>query len=83
MIDKVLAAVFFPCFLVIFFSRVTFNQVVGLILSVALIVASVYKGYTHTWLLFLIDAASLTIGFYFANIMLHKQKKKQRERRLK
>ncbi|GIN85348.1 hypothetical protein J6TS2_17340 [Heyndrickxia sporothermodurans] len=79
MIDKILAAIFLPGLLVIFFTRVTYNHIVGLILTVALIVASVYKGYTHTWILFIIDAASLTIGFYYANRMVNRNKRKNKE----
>ncbi|KYC62965.1 CsbA family protein [Heyndrickxia coagulans] len=77
MIVQLVVAAVFPCFLVIFFSRVTFNQVIGLILTVALIVASVYKGYTRTWPVYIVDAASLTIGFYFANTMIRKAKMKK------
>ncbi|GER65962.1 protein CsbA [Weizmannia acidilactici] len=77
MIIQLFAAAFFPCFLVIFFTRVTFNQLIGLVLTVALIVASVYKGYTRTWPVYIMDAASLTIGFYFANTMIQREKKKK------
>ncbi|MCM3238281.1 CsbA family protein [Heyndrickxia oleronia] len=76
MLDKIIAAIFLPGILVVFFTRVTYNHFVGLILTVALIVASVYKGYTHTWALFIIDAASLTIGFYYANKMVNRNKNK-------
>ncbi|WP_100332320.1 CsbA family protein [Bacillus xiapuensis] len=70
MIDKMILAIFLPGLLVVFFSRVTFNQYLGLVLTVALIAASAYKGYTHTWLLIVIDAASLTIGFWLSNRMI-------------
>ncbi|QQZ10342.1 CsbA family protein [Heyndrickxia vini] len=76
-LDKILAAIFLPGILVVFFTRVTYNHIVGLLLTVALIVASVYKGYTHTWPLFIIDAASLTIGFYYANRMVNRNKKRK------
>jgi general stress protein CsbA len=76
MLGKIIAAIFLPGILVVFFTRVTYSQIVGLILTVALIVASVYKGYTHTWLLFIIDAASLTIGYFFANKMVNRKQKK-------
>ncbi|WP_409290345.1 DUF2198 family protein [Peribacillus sp. SCS-26] len=58
------------------FTRVTFNQVVSLILTVALIAVSVYKGYTDSWLLIIIDAFSLTAGFFFSNTFMKKKKKK-------
>jgi general stress protein CsbA len=79
MVDKILAALFLPGILVVFFTRVTFNQIIGLILTVALIVASVYKGYTHTWTLFIIDAASLTAGYYFSNLMMARIKQKEKK----
>ncbi|MED1205490.1 CsbA family protein [Heyndrickxia acidicola] len=79
MVDQILAALFLPGILVVFFTRVTFNQIIGLVLTVALIVASVYKGYTRTWTLFIIDAASLTAGYYFSNMMMKKLKHKEKE----
>ncbi|WP_018660815.1 CsbA family protein [Heyndrickxia acidiproducens] len=81
MMIQLLVAAFFPCFLVIFFTRVTFNQVIGLIITVALIVASVYKGYTRTWPVYIVDAASLTIGFYFANTMIQRAKMKKESKK--
>ncbi|RLQ96718.1 CsbA family protein [Falsibacillus albus] len=72
MFDKVISAIFLPGLLVILFSRVTYNRIIGLILTVALIAASAYKGYTHTFPLIVIDAASLTLGFYYAEKILKK-----------
>ena len=69
---KLLLAFLLPGLLVIFFTRVTFHHVVGLILTVALIAASVYAGYTHNWLLYVADALSLTIGFWYATRMVNK-----------
>ena len=46
---KLILALFLPGLLVILFTRVTFHHVVGLILTFALIAASVYAGYTHNW----------------------------------
>ncbi len=60
---KYLAALFFPCLLVILFSRATYYPIIGLVLTVALIAASVYKGYTDTFILIVVDAFSMTIGF--------------------
>ncbi|MDQ0177039.1 DUF2198 family protein [Bacillus chungangensis] len=74
MIDKILSALLLPGLLVLFFTRVTYHHIVGLVLTVALIAASVYAGYTHTWELIIIDAASLTVGFYFAKKMIKKKK---------
>jgi general stress protein CsbA len=63
---KYLSALILPGLLVLLFARVTYNRLVGLILTVALIAASVYKGYTNTFVLIVIDAFSLTAGFWLA-----------------
>lgn len=60
---KYLAALFFPCLLVILFSRATYYPIIGLVLTVALIAASVYRGYTDTFLLIVVDAFSMTVGY--------------------
>jgi len=60
---KYLAALFFPCLLVILFSRATYYPIIGLVLTVALIAASVYRGYTDTFLLIIVDAFSMTVGY--------------------
>lgn len=73
---KLLIALFLPGLLVILFTRVTFHHVVGLVLTVALIAASVYAGYTHHWLLYVADALSLTVGFWYAKRMVDKARKK-------
>ena len=75
MITKFLAALFLPCLLVMLFTRVTYNHVVGLVLTVALIAASAYKGYTHTWPLIVIEAFSLTLGFYLSSKMMKRTSK--------
>ncbi|MCZ2259019.1 CsbA family protein [Sporosarcina sp. G11-34] len=72
---KLLMALFLPGLLVILFTRVTFHHIVGLILTVALIAASVYAGYTHDWILYAADALSLTIGFWYAKRMVEKARK--------
>ncbi|AMM95071.1 CsbA family protein [Peribacillus simplex] len=72
---KILSALFFPCLLVMLFSRVTYNNVVGLVLTVALITASAYKGYTHTNLLIIVDALSLTVGFWLSKRMMKRTSK--------
>lgn len=75
MVTKFLAALILPCLLVMLFTRVTYNHIIGLILTVALIAASAYKGYTHTWPLIIIDAFSLTLGFYLSTKMNKRQSK--------
>ncbi|MFS0575458.1 CsbA family protein [Sporosarcina sp. 179-K 3D1 HS] len=67
---KLFLALFLPGLLVVFFTRVTFHHIVGLILTIALIAASVYAGYTHNWLLYAADALSLTVGFWYATRMV-------------
>jgi general stress protein CsbA len=71
-VSKIILGIFLPGLLVVLFTRVTYNHYVGLILTVALIAASVYKGYTDSWWLIVVDAASLTIGFWYSNQMMSK-----------
>ncbi|WP_110928828.1 CsbA family protein [Bacillus massiliglaciei] len=70
---KFLSALFLPGLLVMFFTRVTYHHVVGLVLTVGLITASSYKGYTHTLWLIIVDALSLTVGFWLASRMIKKK----------
>ncbi|ETI70062.1 CsbA family protein [Neobacillus vireti] len=63
---RYLSAFIMPGLLVLLFTRVTYNRIIGLVLTVALIAASVYKGYTGSFLLIVIDAFSLTAGFWMA-----------------
>ncbi|WP_075617278.1 CsbA family protein [Paenisporosarcina indica] len=74
MFIKIILAFFLPGLLVILFTRITFSHYVALILTVALITASVYAGYTHTWRLYIVDALSLTIGFWYATKMMQRGK---------
>ncbi len=67
-------ALLLPGIIVIFFTRVVYNHYLGLILAVALIAASVYRGYTDTMPLIIIDAFSLTVGFYFANKLVQRSR---------
>ena len=62
----ILAAMFLPALLVYTFSRITYNHFVGLALSVALIAASAYAGYTESWPIIIIDACSLTFGLWLS-----------------
>lgn len=77
MVVKYLSALLLPGFMVVFFTRVAYSQVLALILTVALIAASVYKGYTDSFLLIVVDAFSLTAGFYFSNLMMKRNRKRQ------
>lgn len=63
---QILSALFLPGLLVLLFTRVAYNRFIGLILTVGLIAASAYKGYTNTWMLIILDALSLTVGFWIA-----------------
>ncbi|KON86340.1 hypothetical protein AF332_05570 [Sporosarcina globispora] len=71
---KYLSALFLPGLLVLLFTRVSYNRVIGLVLTVGLIAASVYKGYTNSFALIVIDALSLTAGFWYAQKMKPKTK---------
>lgn len=72
---KILIALLAPGLLVVWFSRVTYSYVVGLLLTVALIATSAYKGYTSTWPLIVIDAFSLTAGLWYAERMVKRTPK--------
>lgn len=71
-----LSALILPGLLVLLFTRVTYNRFIGLALTVGLIAASVYKGYTNTFTLIVIDAFSLTTGLWLAAKMKPKTMKK-------
>ena len=74
MLIKYLSALFLPGLLVLLFTRVAYNTIIALVLTVALITASVYKGYTDAFGLIVVDALSLTVGFWYANQMTRKAK---------
>ena len=71
-----LSAFILPGLLVLLFTRVTYNRLIGLVLTIALIAASAYKGYTNNFLLIVIDAFSLTAGFWLAAKMKPRAVKK-------
>jgi general stress protein CsbA len=73
---RYLSALILPGLLVLLFTRVTYNRVIGLVLTVALISTSVYKGYTNTFMLIVVDAFSLTAGFWLAAKMRERVIKK-------
>lgn len=66
---KMMLALFLPALLVLLFTRITYNRYVPLILAIALMAASVYAGYTSPSIIFVIDAFSLTVGFWLASKM--------------
>jgi general stress protein CsbA len=68
------AGLILPGLLVLLFTRVTYNRVIGLVLTVALIAASAYKGYTNTLPLIIADAISLTVGFWLSAKMIPKKR---------
>ena len=73
---RYLSALILPGLVVLLFTRVTYNRYIGLALTVGLIAASVYKGYTNTFPLIVIDAFSLTAGFWLAVKLKHRVIKK-------
>ncbi|WP_342433970.1 DUF2198 family protein [Neobacillus sp. FSL H8-0543] len=66
MVIRYLSALILPGLLVLLFTRVTYNRIIGLVLTVGLIAASAFKGYTNTIPLIVVDAFSLTAGFWLA-----------------
>ncbi|WP_342526029.1 CsbA family protein [Chryseomicrobium sp. FSL W7-1435] len=70
---QLILAIFVPGALVVLFTRVTFNQWVALAITIALFTASVIAGYTREWLHYIVDAASMTVGFWYATRMMKKQ----------
>jgi general stress protein CsbA len=76
LVIEYLAALIMPGLLVLLFTRVTYNRLIGLVLTVALIAGSVYKGYTNSFVLIVIDAFSLTAGFWLATKMKPRAVKK-------
>jgi general stress protein CsbA len=68
-------ALIVPGLLVILFTRVTYNYYVGTLLTVALLVASYFKGYTDELHEFIADTVSLTVGFLYSKKMVEKLKK--------
>ncbi|MEK5441131.1 CsbA family protein [Fredinandcohnia sp. FSL W7-1320] len=69
MLLKLLLALILPGVLVVFFTRVTYNHYVGFLLVVALIVASIYKGYADSAIIIAADILSLGAGFMYARNM--------------
>ncbi|MEE3807493.1 DUF2198 family protein [Lysinibacillus fusiformis] len=66
---KIILALFIPAILVLLFTRITYNRYVALLLAIALIAASVYAGYTSSPIIYVMDAFSLTVGFWLASKM--------------
>ncbi|RAK19960.1 general stress protein CsbA [Anoxybacillus vitaminiphilus] len=70
-----IAALIVPGLLVILFTRVTYNHYVGTLLTIALLAASYFKGYTDELHEFIADIVSLTVGFLYSKKMVEKIKK--------
>ncbi|WP_189655277.1 CsbA family protein [Bacillus sp. HNG] len=75
MLLKLLLALILPGVLVVFFTRVTYNYYVGFLLAVALIAASIYKGYADSIYIIIADFISLGAGFLYARNMGKRAKK--------
>ncbi|WP_010676599.1 DUF2198 family protein [Bacillus timonensis] len=75
MLLKLLLAIILPGVLVVFFTRVTYNYYVGLLLAFALIAASIYKGYAEFTIVIIADIISLGAGFLYARNMGKRAKK--------
>ena len=74
---KIVLALFLPGIIVVLLARITYNHYVALLLSIALIAASVYAGYTSPPVIFVVDALSLTVGFGIAIQMMQRGKNKE------
>jgi general stress protein CsbA len=70
MLLKIVLAIFLPGLLVILFTRVTYNHYIGTLLALTLLGASVYRGYTDTVLIGIIDVFSLVAGFLYSKRMV-------------
>jgi general stress protein CsbA len=68
-------ALIVPALLVILFTRVTYNYYVGTLLTIALLVASYFKGYTDELHEYIADIVSLTVGFLYSQKMVENIKK--------
>ncbi|MFS0864031.1 DUF2198 family protein [Fredinandcohnia sp. 179-A 10B2 NHS] len=69
MLLKILLALLLPGLLVVLFTRVTYNYYVGLLLAIALIGASIYKGYSDSIYIIILDIVSLAVGFWYSKGM--------------
>lgn len=69
MVLKAIFAIILPFFLVLLFTRVSYNHYVGTALTAALIIASHARGYTGSIYILLIDFLSLLAGFFYARKM--------------
>lgn len=67
---QLILALLVPGLLVVLFTRITFNKWVALGITFALFAASVKAGYTREWIHYILDAASMTIGFWYASKMI-------------
>ncbi|MBP1943518.1 DUF2198 family protein [Cytobacillus luteolus] len=70
MLIKLLLALILPCLLVILFTRVTYSLYVGTLLTILLLVASVYQGYTDSILIGVVDVISLAAGYIYSKKMV-------------
>lgn len=69
MLLKILLALLLPGLLVVLFTRVTYNYYVALLLAIALIGASIYKGYSDSIYIIILDIVSLIAGFLYSKGM--------------
>ena len=66
-------AAFFPCILVILFSVITRSKWVGVIVTLILMAASVYKGFFHNEGIIFLDVVSILAGYVIIdNLEFHK-----------
>ncbi|WP_102344888.1 DUF2198 family protein [Bacillus sp. Marseille-P3661] len=73
--SEVILAVLAPFLMVIFLTRITFNQYVSAILTLGIILA-IFKGYEQPNLVIIAWVLSLVVGFFVSNRMNKKFNKK-------
>lgn len=70
MVIKVISGMVLPFLLVLFFTRVTYSVAVGTLLTVVLLVLSIYKGYADYPVIIAVDITSVIIGVIYARKMM-------------
>ncbi|WLR41472.1 DUF2198 family protein [Bacillus carboniphilus] len=72
---KLLVALLIPFFLVLLFSRVTYNHYVGTGLTLALLIVAFFNGHMDSTAIWFLDVASLIAGFMVSKKMIEDVKR--------
>lgn len=76
MLLKSLSAIIFPFLLVVLFARVTYSVAVATVLTLALIAASIYKGFAEYTIVIILDFVSIIAGVWYAKNMVKRNRPK-------